>query len=58
MHNDLKDIYNRIIVSWPTIQKFNSYMSTKKRNNLIKISKFIKEAFAIRKTALENLTVS
>ena len=56
-YNDIRIKYLGYI-SWPTIQKFNSYMSTKKRNNLIKISKFIKEAFAIRKTALENLTVS
>lgn len=45
-------------ISWPNINKFNSFMSTKNKSLLIKISKFIKEAFNIRKETLENLTVS
>ena len=52
------DIRNKYLghISWPNINKFNSLMSTKNRSLLIKVSKFIKEAFASRKTPLENLT--
>ena len=38
----------------PTIQTFSSHMSTKKRKKFNLNIQIIKEAFAIRKTALEN----
>ena len=41
--------------SWPTLNKFNSFMSTKNSNLLYKISKFVTEAFVIRTDALNNL---
>ena len=42
-------------ISWPTVHKFNLLMSTKKKTTMIKLSKFIKEAFEIRESALKNL---
>ena len=39
--------------SWPTLQKFNSLMSTSRKTTLYNICKFIKEASAVRKNALQ-----
>ena len=45
-------------ISWPNLNKFNNYMSTKSKKMLINLSKFIKEAFKIRKNTLDIITVS
>lgn len=45
-------------ISWPSLNKFNSIMSCNSKKKLILLSKFIKEAFELRKNTLETVTVS
>lgn len=44
-------------VTWPNIQKFYSFMSTKNRRKQYQISKYIKEANDLRKFTLDNFVV-
>ena len=36
-------------ISWPTLDKFKSLMSTKRNNLIIQLSNYIKGAFIVRK---------
>ena len=45
-------------ISWPNVNKFINFMSTKSKKTLINLAKFIKEAFKIRKNTLAIITVS
>ena len=48
---DLRKKYIRNI-SWPSLSKFSYLLSSKKRTHIVNISKFINEAFRIRKINL------
>ena len=43
--------------SWPSLNKFNSIIASKNKPLLFKTAKFIKEAFEIRKNALNDLII-
>ena len=45
-------------ISWPNVNKFINYMSTKSKKTLINLAKFIKEAFKFRKNTLDIITFS
>ena len=38
--------------AWPTLEKFKSLMSTKRKNLITQLSNYIKEAFFVRKNVL------
>ena len=40
-------------IAWPTLEKFKSLMSTKRKNLIIQLSNYIKEAFSVRKNVLD-----
>ena len=42
--------------SWPSLNLFQTYMSASSTKTLLKISKFIKEAFELRNYTLENIS--
>lgn len=44
--------------SWPSLNLFQTYMSSSSTKTLLNISKFIKESMYLRKYTLENVTVS
>lgn len=54
------DIRNKYLgsMSWPTVTKFESLMCTKNKRLLLRISKYLKEAFVKRSNTLEIMTVS
>lgn len=45
-------------IAWPSIQRFNSLMSSKSKNVQLNICKYIKECMKMRKEALEAIAVS
>ena len=53
------DIRNKFLghQSWPTLNKFNSLMTSNRKPLLYKISKFLKEAFDIRRDALNDMSI-
>jgi hypothetical protein len=44
--------------SWPTLNKCNALLGSDKKSIMYKIAKFLKEAFDIRKTALNDLIIA
>ena len=53
------DIRNKYLghQSWPTLNKFNNIIASNKKALLYKTTKFLKEAFDIRKNALNDLII-
>ena len=53
------DIRNKYLghQAWPSLNKFNSIIASKNKSLLYKTAKFIKEAFEIRKNALNDLII-
>ena len=43
--------------SWPTVQKFNSLMSTSSKKCMYNLAKYVKEALCIRQNTLDSLPV-
>ena len=40
-------------IAWPTLEKFKSLRSTKRKNLIIQLSNYIKEAFSLRRNVLD-----